>query len=185
MHEKTRYSVRLAMKKGVITEIVRSDFEKYFEVFYDLMSGTAKRNGFSLHQKNYYQNIFKNLQSGNAYLVVARYKEKILVIKLILRYGQVAYSVFSGSSNDHRDLRPTYLVQWVAISEAKRLGHNFYNFGGISSGKIYQGWDGLTVFKKNFGGMEITHSNFFDIIVQPFWYYLYNFRKLIKRWVKV
>ena len=185
MHEKTRYSIRLAKRKGIAVEIITKDFEKYFENFYELMLGTAQRNGFNLHQKNYYQNIFKNLHSDYAYLIIARYGEKILVSKLIIRYGSTAYSVFSGSSNDHRDLRPTYLVQWVAICQAKKLGHHFYNFGGISAGKIYQGWTGLTVFKKNFGGEEIIHSDFYDIVAQPFWYHLYNFRKLVKSWGKI
>ena len=34
---------------------------------------------------------------------------------------------------------------------------------------------------QNFGGQEIIHSDLFDIIVQPFWYRLYNFRKFIKQ----
>ncbi len=180
MHKGTRYSIHLARRKGITTEIVTSNFGKYFEIFYELTTGTAKRNGFSLHHKTYYQNIFNHLQSGNAYLSIARYGEKILVIKLIIRYGQIANCIFSGSSNDHRDLRPTYLVQWAAICQAKKLGHNFYNFGGIASNKIYQGWEGLTIFKKNFGGMEIVHSDFFDVITQSLWYHLYNLRKLVK-----
>lgn len=184
MQKGTRYSVRFAGRKGIIAEIVTSNFEKYFSVFYELILNTAKRNGFNLHSQNYYQHIFKNLRSDNAYLSIARYGEKILVIKLIIRYGQVANCIFSGSSNEHRDLRPTYLVQWKAICQAKKLGHNFYNFGGILSGKIYKGWAGLTTFKKSFGGREVVHSNFFDVIAQPFWYHLYNFRKLIKNRLK-
>ena len=180
MHKGARSSVRLAARKGIITEIVASDFEKYFSVFYELAINTAQRNGFNLHDKTYYQNIFSNLRSDNAYLAIARYGEKILVIKLIIRYGKIAHCIFSGSSNEDRHLRPTYLVQWKAICWAKKLGHNFYNFGGISSGKIYKGWNGLTTFKKNFGGKEIVHSDFFDVIVQPFWYHWYNFRKFIK-----
>ena len=180
MQKKTRYNIHLASRKGVTTGIVTADFRKYFEDFYELMSVTAERNKFSLHQKNYYRNIFNNLQSDNAYLALARRGEKILVIKLIICYGPIASCIFSGSSNEHRNLKPTDLVQWRAICQAKKLGHNFYNFGGISSGKIYRGWDGLTIFKKNFGGMEITHSDLFDLVVQPFWYHLYNFRKLIK-----
>ena len=180
MQKKTKYNVYWAERKGITTEIIASGFEKYFPIFYELISNTAERNGFNLHSKNYYQNIFKNLRPDNAYLSIARYKGKILVIKLIIRYGQIANCVFSGSSNEHRDLRPTYPAQWTAIRQAKKLGHNFYNFGGISSKKIYRGWDGLTIFKKNFGGMEITHSDLFDLVVQPFWYRLYNFRKFGK-----
>src|SRR3989344_5851046 len=76
MHEKTRYSIRLAERKQITAEIVRGDFEKYFEIFYELMIETAKRNGFSLHQKSYYENIFQNLHKINSYLSIARYGQK-------------------------------------------------------------------------------------------------------------
>ncbi|MEK7553031.1 MAG: peptidoglycan bridge formation glycyltransferase FemA/FemB family protein [Patescibacteria group bacterium] len=186
MQKGARYSVRTAVRKGVILETVATDFEKYFPVFYELLLNTAERNGFSLHHKTYYQNIFKNLRPDNAYLTVAKYKEKILVIKLVIRYGQVASCIFSGSSNEHRDRRPTYLAQWSAICQAKKLGHNFYNFGGVSSStRIYQGWDGLTSFKKNFGGYEMVHSDFYDVVANPIWYHLYNLGKFIKNLIKI
>jgi len=51
MHEKTRYSIRLASKKEITAEIITTDFEKYFGVFYELMAGTAARKGFSHHSK--------------------------------------------------------------------------------------------------------------------------------------
>lgn len=182
MHKGTRYSIHLAERKGITTEIVTSNFVKYFEIFYELMVRTATRNNFNLHPKAYYQNIFKNLSPDNAYLAIARHDEKILVIKLIIRYGPIASCIFSGSSDEQRELRPTYLVQWDIIIEAKRLGHKFYSFGGISSGDTYQSWAGLTVFKKNFGGKEIRHSDFFDVVGQPLWYQLYNLRKVIKNY---
>ena len=182
MHEKTRYSIRLAERKGIAAEIIAEDFEKYFEVFYELMTGTAKRNRFSIHQKSYYKNIFQNLHKINAYLSIAKYGQRVLAIDLIIVSGKVANYVFGGSSNDERNRMPTYLAQWKAICHAKKLNCGYYNFGGISAeNKIYKGWDGLTIFKKKFGGKEITHSDFFDVVVNPFWYHLYNFRKRLKK----
>ncbi|MEX0918906.1 MAG: peptidoglycan bridge formation glycyltransferase FemA/FemB family protein [Candidatus Paceibacterota bacterium] len=183
MHEKTRYSIRLAERKEITAEIITKDFEKYFETFYLLMTGTAKRNGFSLHQRDYYKNIFQNLsKTENNYLAVAKYEQKVLAIDLVIVFGKIANYVFGGSSNEERNRMPTYLAQWKAICYAKQLNCSYYNFGGISTeNKIYKGWDGLTIFKKKFGGQEVTHSDFFDLIVNPFWYYLYNFRKRIKK----
>jgi len=183
MHEKTRYSIRLAERKEITAEIVTEDFEKYFETFYTLIAGTAKRNGFSLHQKNYYDNIFQNLSKiENSYLSVARYDQKILAINLVIVFGRIANYVFGGSSDEERNRMPTYLTQWKAICYAKQLNCGYYNFGGIATeNKIYKGWDGLTIFKKKFGGKEIKHSDFFDVVVSPFWYHLYNFRKRIKK----
>jgi len=182
MHTKTRYSIRLAERKGITAEIIKGDFEKYFENFYELMLETAKRNGFSIHQKNYYESIFQNLDKTNAYLSIAKYGQKILSIKLVIVFGKIANYVFGGSSNEERNRMPTYLAQWQAICYAKKLNCDFYNFGGINNeNKVYNSWNGLTIFKKKFGGKEVLHSDFFDVVINPLWYQLYNFRKLIKK----
>jgi len=181
MHKNHRYSIRVAEKEKINVEIVTADFEKYFETFYKLMAGTAERNSFRLHPKNYYQNIFKNLSKINAHLAVARYNEEILVIDLIIIYGEVANYVFSGSSNKERNKMPTYLALWKSILQAKALGCKYYNFGGISAeNRPEKSWEGLTAFKKKWGGQEISHSDFFDLVANPFWYHLYNLRKLLK-----
>lgn len=182
MHEKTRYSIRLSEKKEITAEIITEDFEKYFEIFYELMSETAKRNGFNIHPKNYYINIFQNLSKTKSFLSIAKYGQKILAVNLIIVFGKIANYVFGGSSDEERNRMPAYLAHWKAICYAKQLNCDYYNFGGISAeNKIYNGWDGLTIFKKKFGGKEITHSDFFDMVANPFWYRLYNFRKRVKK----
>lgn len=183
MHKTTRYSIRLADKKEIRAEIISEDFEKYFEAFYALMLGTAKRNGFSLHAKKYYENIFKNLSKiKNSYVSIARYGQKILAIDLIIVFGGIANYVFGCSSDEGRNCMPAYSAHWKAVLHAKQLGCNYYNFGGIEdeSNLLNKGMITLTLHKKKFGGQEVKHSDFFDIMVQPFWYYLYNMRKLIK-----
>jgi len=178
MHEKTRYSVRLADRRGVKTEIVTSNFDEYFDTFCELMEVTSKRNGFHLHSRDYYESIFKNLKEDNTFLSISRYEGKILSIYLVINYSGIANYVFGCSGNDFKELAPTYLAHFEAIKHSKKIGAEFYNFGAISSeGK---GMDSLTVFKKKFGGFEVKHSDFFDVIVEPFWYYLYNFRKFFK-----
>ena len=182
MHKNTRYSIRLAEKRGIKTEIATEGFGKYFEDFYRLMTETAKRNGFSLHPKGYYKGIFENLHASNAYLSIARYEEKILVIDLIIIFGKIANNIFGGSSSEEKTRMPSYLAQWEAIRYAKKLGCDYYNFGGISAeGKVYKGWEGLTFFKKKFGGEEVKHSDFFDVVVDPFIYNLYKLRKLVRK----
>jgi len=69
---------------------------------------------------------------------------------------------------------------WKAILHAKKLNMRYFNFGGISNGDpLYKSWEGLTSFKKKFGGKEARHSDFFDLVINPFWYSLYNLRKRI------
>lgn len=179
--KKTRYSIRLGEHEGIKIEFVEENFKDYFEDFYRLMSETAERNGFSLHVKDYYKSIFENLKSEYAYLVLAKDGDKVLVVNLIIISGQTANYVFGASSREEDKKMPAYLAQWKSIMKAKERGCRVYSFGGVSDkeGK-YHGWEGLTLFKKKFGGRELKHGDFFDLVVNPFWYNLYNFRKLLK-----
>jgi len=182
MHENNRYSIRLADRKEIKTKIISENFTHYLESFYELMAITSKRNGFSLHSKEYYEAIFKNLTGKNAFLVVARFGDKILAIDLIIIYSGIANYVFACSSNEERNRAPTYSAIWSAIKYSKSLGCRYFNFGGISTAdQPNKDWDGLTNFKKKFGGEEVRHSEFFDLVVNPIVYWLYNMRKWIKR----
>jgi len=183
MHEKTRYSVRLAIRRDVQVEIVTENFKNYFNDFYALMKETAQRNKFSLHPKNYYEVVFDSLSGINgSFLSVARYDQKVLAIDMIVVFGKTANYVFGGSSTESRNRVPTYLAQWRAICHAKKIGCMNYNFGGISVGDgTYKGWEGLTAFKKKFGGFQVDRSPLYDTVSIQFWYHMYNFRKLIKK----
>lgn len=182
-HSDTRYSIRTAQKREVEVKIISEDFNKYFEDFYNLMNIAAKRNKFNLHPKKYYKEIFDSLSKiKDSYLSVATYNGKILIVDVIIVSSGIANYVFSGSSNEERNRFPSYLAIWGAICRAKDLDCNYFNFGGISpeGNSSYKGWDGLTKFKKKFGGEEIKHSDFFDVVINPFWYHIYNIRKYIK-----
>lgn len=183
MHEKTRYSIRLSEKRGITTEIITTNFDDYFEIFHDLMKETARRNHFQLHPEQYYRQIFRSLsETPNSFLSIARYGEKVLAIDLVLVFGRIANYVFGGSSSEERNRLPAYAGLWRAICQAKKVGCTDYNFGAVSAaGDSYKGWDGLTAFKKKFGGREVVHSAFYDVVVSPLWYWLYNLRKWLKK----
>jgi len=178
VHPKNRYNIRHAEKKGIKAEIVKDDFKKYFETFFSLLSETAKRDNFNLHPKAYYQNIFATLKENNAFLVIARYGEKILLVNLILLFGETAYFLFGGSGGEYKNLMFSHLAQWEAIKEAKKRGFAAYNFGGVDGGK-QKNLGGVSFFKKRFGGQLLEYSDSYDLILKPFWHYLYNLRKWV------
>jgi lipid II:glycine glycyltransferase (peptidoglycan interpeptide bridge formation enzyme) len=181
MHENNRYSIRLADRKEIKTEVVSSDFMKYLDPFYELMTTTAERNKFALHPRDYYEAIFSNLDNRNSYLTITRYGEKILAIDVIIIYGGVANYVFACSSNEERNRAPSYGAIWTAIKHAKSLGCEYFNFGGITSPEHpNKSWEGLTNFKMKFGGEKIIHSDFYDLVINHFIYHLYNLRKFFR-----
>ena len=181
MEHNHRYSVRLSERKEIKVEIVETKFDKYLDEFYNLMEITSKRNGFGLHPKKYYETIFKNLDNSYAFLTIARFGDKILAMDLIIRYGDIANYVFACTSNEERNRAPAYGAIWSAIKHSKALGAKYFNFGGISTDDMpNKSWNGLTSFKKKFGGFEIHHSDFYDLVTDWPLYILYLLRKFFK-----
>ncbi len=182
MHQKARYSIRLAEKKGVQVKIINKDFGQYLPDFYNLMLITAKRNGFSLHPKEYYENIFADLDRNNSagsFLSLAYYNDELLAGDLIIVSNGIANYVFGGSSNNHRNLAPTYLAQWRAVLQAKELGCSDYNFGAVTLGPEGN-LSSLTDYKSRFGGYLVKYSDFYDYVLSWPWYIIYLIRRIIK-----
>ncbi len=184
MHQKTRYNIRLAERKGVRVEIIKGkDLNKYFDVFYTLMQETAERGKFGLHPKRYYENIFEDgAKNENINLFVGKFQNEILVTNLVVFYGETAFYPFGASSQNYRNLMVPYLVHWKAIEEAKQRGLKYYNFGAIDAGEkiTHENWSGISAFKKKFGGEVLEYSDFYDFVFKSLWYNLYNLRKRIK-----
>lgn len=188
MHQKTRYNIRLSTRKGVQTEIVTENLNKYTEDFYNAQALTAQRNGFGLHERKYYEAVLQSCDTNkNAYLVIARLNDKIITINLCIVYGNVAMFIFGGSSNEHRNLMPSYLAQWEGIKHAKKLGLEYYNFGGYFDAdgprvkkKTLQKRSQYSVFKRKFGGFALEHSNFYDMVHNRLWYRIYTIYKFFK-----
>lgn len=186
MHHKARYNIKLAKRKGVQIEIIKENFQKYFEDFYFLLKATSDRGDFKLHPKDYYKKMLEISElNRNGFFVIAKYDHKILVINFVLYYGSMATYIFGGSSDEHRNLMPTYLVQWESILQAKKLGLKSYSFGGVNTEKYSNDkWDGFSVFKKKFGGEIFEHSQFYDLVNRSFWYWIYNLAKRISQSLK-
>ncbi|MCL4405959.1 MAG: peptidoglycan bridge formation glycyltransferase FemA/FemB family protein [Patescibacteria group bacterium] len=182
MEPKARYNIRLALKKGVAVKIVSRNFLDYFEDFYGLMTETAKRDGFDLHPRSYYEEIFNSAEKRkNSFLALAFFGDKLLVANLVILHGETAFFLFGASSSEYRELMPSYLCQWESAKKSRELGFAYYSFGGISHKGLNKSWEGISVYKKKFGGFIREYSAFYDLAIKPFWYYLYILRKLFQR----
>jgi len=182
MHPKTRYNIRLAMRHGVTVYRTRlTDHEMLkndFEIFWNLLSKTSRRDGFKTHPKNYYWQMLNSLAplpscqtpTPNAALYFAKYQNKILAANLIMFFGNTVTYLHGASSSEHRNVMAPHLLHWSIISEAKRLGFKYYDFWGIDEAK----WPGITRFKKGFGGFEISYPGTFDLPVNKLWYKIYR-----------
>ena len=171
MHQKTRYNVRLARRKGVkVRETGESEFSKWWEI----MEETKNRDQFRLHKKRYYE---KMLSIDFIKLLVAEYDGKIIAGNIISLFGDMVTYVHGGSSNQYRNVMAPYLLQWEAIKQAKEKGVDYYDLNGIDE----KMWPGVTRFKKGFGGEEINYPGTFDLVFNKNKYQLYKILRKIRR----
>jgi len=184
MDKKNRYGIRVSQNKEVTIEKVSGrEMKKYFEDFYRLMVETSARGEFGLHPKKYYQVIFDSAENNpHLMLLIAKYKDEVLATHLIIFYSDTAFYPFGASTAKERDRMPTYAIHWETIKEAKERGCHWYNLGGVDVDPrlAHKNWGGINRFKRRFGGEILEYSDFYDVVGQPFLYWLYNLRKKIR-----
>ncbi len=184
MHQKTRYNIRLAQRKGIRVSIIRRGLNEHFDAFFHLLKETGERNGFSLHPREYYRGIFEEGEKeGSVALVLASFQKEVLACNCMFYFDKAAHYLYGGSSEARRDYMPAYLAQWEAIGDARKRGCIVYNFGGVtpSPGEAaFKDWGGISRFKKYFGGTMLAYSDLYDSVNNSFFYHSFNARKRIQ-----
>lgn len=155
MHQKTRYNIKLAEKKGVGVRISNLEFRiSDIDTFFELMKQTAKRDKINIFSKSYYKNLLEFFcchprESGDlkddsedsrlrgndkveGVLFTAEFEGKILSAIFVVGFGDSATYLYGASGDEGREMMPNYLLQWSAIKWAKECGYKFYDFWGIA-----------------------------------------------------
>jgi len=175
MKPKGRYNIKVAEKHG-ITVKPSSDIEK----FYYLLKKTGNRDGFGIHPKSYYQKMLDTM-SENIQLLLAEYQGKVIAGGIFVYLDEWGIYYYGASDNEYRNLMAPYLIQWSAIKEAKKRGCKFYDFLGIAPENAKRHpWAGVTEFKKKFGGTVVNYPQAKDMVLRPFWYWVYRIYKKIR-----
>lgn len=180
---KWRYNIRLSQKKGCVVKKLEMNTEEEIEdgviLFYNLYKMTSSRDGIAIHSKDYYKDLFilaKKHPDVSLRLYVALYNEEPLAIIITIFYKDEATYLYGASSNEKRNLMPTYLLQWQAIVDAKEWGAKTYDFYGIPPlDDPHHPMAGLYRFKTGFGGVIVHKVGSIDVFKSNLLYKLYSF----------
>jgi peptidoglycan pentaglycine glycine transferase (the first glycine) len=170
MHQKTRYSVRLAMRRGV--EIERKDPHdtSALDQFYMLMKDTADRNEFAIHSYAYYAD-FMEVFGDDALFMFASWEGNLSSVIMAAAYGEEAVYMYGASSTEHRGHGASFLLQFEAMKWARERGCSHYDLWGIPkqdpdslrgednvslAGTKGDDWRGIYRFKTGFGGEIVS-----------------------------
>ena len=179
MHEKTRYNTRLAERKGVTVRTSITDQD--IDAFLALNQETAERDRFVSRSNAYIAKTIKTLRDvGMCKLRIAEHEGEPLAMSVEIAYGDTATYLYGASSSKKRNLMAPFALHWSAIKSAKQDGHAFYDLYGVnpketSSFYYKKTWEGITRFKKGWGGTQIEYIGTWELPLRPFIYRLLQF----------
>ncbi len=168
-HQKWRYNIRLAIKKGVEVRICGKEMVPDFA---RIMIETGVRDNFATRPPEYFASMLDNL-GEHARLYMAFHEGQPIAGTLAINYGDKVWYLYGASSNEHRNLMPNYLLQWNMIQWAIESGSRVYDFRGVSGdvsedNPLY----GLYRFKKGFGGDFTEFVGEYDYVLKKGAYFI-------------
>ena len=168
-HQKWRYNIRLAVKKGVE---IRLCGKEMVEDFTRIMIETGMRDGFATRPASYFSAMLDNL-GDKCRLYMAFHEGKPIAGTLAILYGDKVWYLYGASSNEHRNLMPNYLLQWNMMQWAIENNCRVYDFRGVS-GDISEDNPhyGLYRFKKGFGGDFTEFVGEYDFVQNKLSYFI-------------
>ena len=129
MHAKTRYNVRMALRRGVTTKQAPPTREQV-GAFYDLLLDTAGRNAFAVHSVEYYLD-FLEIFGDDAVLIFALVEETPVAGTIAARFGEEAVYMYGGSSTRLRAHGAAFYLQFEVMRWARECGSARYDMWGI------------------------------------------------------
>jgi lipid II:glycine glycyltransferase (peptidoglycan interpeptide bridge formation enzyme) len=183
-HEKTRYNIRLATKKGVT---VREGKKEDLKEFHRIMIETGDRDNFLIRPLEYFEKMYEALTPAHMRILIAEYEGKAIAAVIPILYGNKVWYLYGASSNEYRNVMPNYLLQWEMIKWALQNKCDVYDFRGVS-GHVDENHPqyGIYKFKKGFNGDFVEFVGELYMVLDPFVDFVFNsfgmmYRKIVIR----
>jgi peptidoglycan pentaglycine glycine transferase (the first glycine) len=172
-----------------------------FDTADELMIVTGARDGFAVHDADYYAAAYELLAKEHGAFFVAEYEGQPLAAIVVFVVGRMAWYLWGASSNRERNRMPNHALQWAAMQWAKEQGASCYDFWGIPDelGQLAQllatpnaigappdalpvdltqlpseGLWGVYRFKQGFGGEVVRYVGAWDKPLQSMGYRAYQ-----------
>ncbi len=171
MHEKTRYNVRLATKKGVIVKEESS--KEAVEKFVILLEASEARQGFYAHSRNYYTTLWDTLRPAHQVYLLNAYipenKDKPIAGAMLLKFKNTIYYAYAGFDMSFRSYMAPQLLYFATMRLGKKLDCEIFDLWSSYKETPSESdpWWGVYRVKQGFGGEEIHYPVTIDIPLSP------------------
>lgn len=161
-HSKARYSVRTSIKSGATCRIGNRDD---IPTFVRLLENTAEKDGFVARDEKYFYDMYDALGEDAIKIFIVEYEGAAIAGSVLLRYGKKTWHMYAGSSSEHKDVLPSFLMQWEMQRFSRDVGAPLYDMRGIAgAADKLRPIEGLVRFKKRFGGELISFVGRIDVV---------------------
>jgi lipid II:glycine glycyltransferase (peptidoglycan interpeptide bridge formation enzyme) len=175
MKQKGRYNIKVSQKHGVTVK--ESDD---IDAFYDLVSKTGKRDGFTHLSKNKYQAFLESLPGAFLLLAYDKQTEPIAGVLSVV-WNQKGVYYYGASNHAERAKMAPYLLQLESMRFCKAKGCTEYDLLGISpeNADPDHPWAGISSFKEKFGGEVVEYPQEQMMILKPMVYRLLAIKRAL------
>ena len=180
MHQKTRYNIRLAEKKGVEVTVDGADLN----TFTRLTEATARRHKVAFHGRKHFEAILAcmNGEGGapRVFLASAVHEGDVLAVALCIDWNGVRTYLHGASSDTKKELMAPHLLHWRLMEDARQQGLAAYDWWGIAPpGHDHHHLAGVGRFKLGFGGEVVSMPPTQDVVIRPLGYRMYSIAKRV------
>lgn len=143
-----RNKIRRSYRDDVYTKVFSSedaDFDKSISNLNSLLQIVSEREDIALRNLDYLKKLayaFDDVKIFETY----HPEGDLLAACMIITYNKKSFYIYSGSSNEHRNLNAPLQLNYEAIKYAIEIGSEEYDMGGVFS--TNSGKDGLYRFKR-------------------------------------
>ncbi|MBI4022068.1 MAG: peptidoglycan bridge formation glycyltransferase FemA/FemB family protein [Candidatus Andersenbacteria bacterium] len=191
MRKTTRHAIRRAENAGITSDIVSGQAVRQADVinrFFRLYTQTKTRHHFVPYSRaTLAAQLAEFSRHNHVFVAFARHEQRDVAAAVCFQFSRTVFYYHGASLALPASLPASQLVQWAAISEAKRRGASRYNFWGIApeipppQDRTPHPFAGLTIFKKGFGGYAIDYLHAQDLPLSPWYWKLWLIETLRKK----
>ncbi|MDD4318861.1 MAG: peptidoglycan bridge formation glycyltransferase FemA/FemB family protein [Candidatus Peribacteraceae bacterium] len=168
MRSTARNLVRRAEREGVT--VTRSPHPvSDLPSFLALHEETRKRHGFVPYGAAFFRAQVSQFAPRNEVsMYLAHYQGEVIAASIHMHCGGETSYHHGASTQKHKNIPASYLLQWTAIRDALARGDHVYNFWGVSpEGVSRHPFAGVRTFKTAFGGTMLPLVHCMDLPLSP------------------
>lgn len=181
-----RAEARRAAREGTTVTLDRSGDPAVLDAFHALLSETSERQGFRIRSREFLGRLAEPLAARDDwFLALAEWEGTPLAGAIAPRTGDRAYYLYAASVRD-RELgrkRGPYAAMAELQRALRAAGTLTLDLWGVrepDDETVDGSWEGFSVFKRRFKGDPLRHPGTFDVVIDPTWNRIRDWRERLR-----